>query len=76
MRQVAVMDADGAVIKVFPSSGAEVYGPLGVTRGPFVWVDIEPRQRASAACHLTRAQATKVRDALTKWLMETDGDHA
>ncbi len=76
MKHVLIEDADGTKVRVFPSSGSEVWGPRGVVCGHFVSVDIEPREGASAAAHLTREEATSLRNALTRWLLQTDGDAA
>lgn len=68
--RVSVTDASGATVKVFPSSGAEVHGPKGVTRGPFVWLDVAHPADNAVSAHLTVGQARRIRDALSEFIAQ------
>lgn len=66
--RVKVRDTDGKTISVSPSSGVAV----GSSSGPFVWVTIGLARKHdgddATFVHLTRAQAKRVRDALTRFV--------
>jgi hypothetical protein len=73
---VKVKDTDGKTISVSPSSGVAV----GSFRGPFVWVSIRLGRRRpdgeiqdgddATFVHLTRSQAKRLRDALSRFVDE------